>query len=147
MATVTCTADAAITTAGTGAAVTTSTAITDRFSLDSRSPPIARATRMAAMRTGRATEARPVQQGTQKRSAPTSTRSAELHLHRDADQIRMVLGAELLLEQRGGVGHRLVGNLQRIGDFDDLVATAEQPQDFQFARSHLRCRIGLDRSA
>ena len=52
-------------------------------------------------------------------------RSAEPHLHRDPDQVRVILGAELLLEQRGGVGHRLVGNLQRIGDFDDLVAAAQ----------------------
>ena len=57
-------------------------------------------------------------------------RSAEPHLDRDPDQVGMILGAELLLEQRGGVGHRLVGNLQRIGDFDDLVTAAKQPQDF-----------------
>jgi hypothetical protein len=34
--------------------------------------------------------------------------SIQPHLHRDPDQVRMILGAKLLLEQRGGVGHRLV---------------------------------------
>src|SRR5215207_453016 len=101
--------------------------------------------RMTATRTGRANAARPVQPP-EYRWVRYRWRSAEPHLDRDPDQVRMILGAELLLQQRGGVGHRLVGNLQRIGDFDDLVAAAKQPQDFQLARRHLRRRIGLDRS-
>ena len=118
-ATATCTGDADTITGGTGAAVITSIAITAKPSLDSPSSSHCPGeARIAAARTGRAHAARPVQllDGRQ--------RSAEPHLHRDPDQVRMILGAELLLEQRGGVGHRLVGNLQRIGDFDDLVAAA-----------------------
>ena len=134
MATGTCTGAAVIITAGTGAAVTTSTAITDSFSLDSRPPSHCPGERGWQRFERVAPQARPVQRASGQR---TQARSAELHLHRDPDQIRMILGAELLLEQRGGVGYRLVGNLQRIGDFDDLVATAEQPQDFEFARRHL----------
>ena len=64
------------------------------------------------------------------------TRSAQLHLHRDPNQVGMVLGAEFLLQQRGGVGHGLVGNIERVGDFDDFVAATQQTQDFQFARRH-----------
>jgi hypothetical protein len=30
---------------------------------------------------------------------------------------------------------------RRIGDFDDFAAAAQQPQNCQLARSHLRCRI------
>ena len=48
----------------------------------------------------------------------------------DADQVRVILRPELLLQQRRRVGHRLVGNFQRVGDLGDLVAAAEQPQDF-----------------
>jgi hypothetical protein len=120
-ATDTCTGDADTITGGTGAVVTTSIVTTDKASLGSLIViPIARTIkRIAAARTGRAHMARPVQ------PPPDADGSAESHLHRDPDQIRMILGAELLLEQRGGVGHRLVGNLQRIGDFDDLVATAQ----------------------
>ena len=59
----------------------------------------------------------------------------------------MVLGADLLLEQRGGVGDRLVGNLQRIGDFGDLVAAAQQPKNFQLARCHLGRRICVNASS
>ena len=46
----------------------------------------------------------------------------------------MVLGAEFLLEQRGGVGDGLVGDAERVGDLDDLVAAAQQPQDLQLPR-------------
>ena len=125
MATGTCTGDAAIITAGTEVAVTTSTAIiiTDRFSLDSRSPPHCPGER-EWQRFERVAPSSAAGSAGIERTA-SSARSAELHLHRDPDQIRMVLGAELLLEQRGGVGHRLVGNFQRIGDFDDLVAAAQ----------------------
>ena len=63
--------------------------------------------------------------------------SAQPHLDSDPDQVRMVLGPEFLLEQGRGVGDGLVGNLQRIGDLDDLVAAAQQPQNFQLARRHL----------
>ena len=108
----TCTGDADIITGGTGAAATTSIAITDKPSLNSPSSSHCPGDRQIAA-------ARPVQ------PSDGRQRSAEPHLHRDPDQVRMILGAELLLEQRGGVGHRLVGNLQRIGDFDDLVATAQ----------------------
>lgn len=80
---------------------------------------IARANANGSGKNGRAHAARPVQPPMRR------GRSAEPHLHRDPDQVRVILGAELLLEQRGGVGHRLVGNLQRIGDFDDLVAAAQ----------------------
>src|SRR6185436_18683612 len=98
-----------IITDGPGAAVITITAT--KPSLDSRSSSHCPGdTRIAAARTGRAHTARPVQ-----RSPNDRARSAEPHLHRDPDQVGMILGAELLLEQRGGVGHRLVGNLQRIG--------------------------------
>lgn len=47
------------------------------------------------------------------------------HFDRDAYQVGMVLCAELLLQQRGGVGDGLVGDIKRIGDFGDLVAAAE----------------------
>lgn len=63
--------------------------------------------------------------------------SAQPHLDRDPYQIGMILGPELLLEQRGRVGDRLVGDVEGVGDFDDLVAAAEQSQDFQLARTHL----------
>src|SRR5215213_2878683 len=146
-ATATCTGGADTTTAGPGAAATTSIAITDRNSLDSlivsHCPAICelrRQERVAPTRRGRFSL--PNADGGEYRWV-----SAEPHLDRDPDQVRMILGAELLLEQRSGVCHRLVGNLQRIGDFDDLVAAAKQPQDFQLARRHLRGRIGLDRSA
>lgn len=43
----------------------------------------------------------------------------------DADQVRVVFRAELLLQQRRRVGHRLVGNFQRVSDLRDLVAAAE----------------------
>ena len=69
------------------------------------------------------------------------------HFDRDADQVGMILGAELLLQQRRRVGDRLVGNLQGVGDLDDLVAAAEQPQDFQLARRSFAKRVGLDRGA
>jgi hypothetical protein len=50
--------------------------------------------------------------------------SAQPHLDRDPYKIRMIFGPELLLEQRGCVGDRLVGDAQGVGDFDDLVAAA-----------------------
>ena len=124
-ATDTCTGDADIITGGPGAAATTSIATTDRPSLDSRSPfhcpgerELQRQERVAP-RGAAGSAIRELQ------DLRFSRRSAEAHLHRDPDQVRMILGAELLLEQRGGIGHRLVGNLQRIGDFDDLVAAAQ----------------------
>ena len=51
--------------------------------------------------------------------------SAEPHLDGDPNQVRMAFGAELLLEQGRNVGHGLVGNLQHIGDCDDLFAPAQ----------------------
>src|SRR4051794_13237206 len=41
--------------------------------------------------------------------------SAQPHLDRDPYQVGMVLGAELLLQQRGGVGDGFVGNIEGIG--------------------------------
>jgi hypothetical protein len=84
-----------IITGGPGAAVT---AITDKYSLDSliviHCPGD---TRMTATRTGRALAARPVQPP-EYRWVRYRWRSAEPHLDRDPDQVRMILGAELLLE-------------------------------------------------
>lgn len=45
--------------------------------------------------------------------------------HRDADQVGMVLGPELLLEQGRGVGDGLVRDAERLSDLDDLVAAPE----------------------
>jgi hypothetical protein len=117
----TCTGDADTIMGGTGAAATTGIAIIDKLSLDSLIviPLPGRQANCSGANGSRPRKARPVQ-----RAPDGSARSAEPHLHRDPDQVRMILGAELLLEQRGGVGHRLVGNLERIGDFDDLVAAA-----------------------
>ena len=53
------------------------------------------------------------------------SKSAQFHFGGDPDQVRMVLGPEFLLEQGSGVRYRFVRNLQRIGDFDDLVAAAQ----------------------
>ena len=119
-ATDTCTGDAATTVGGTGAGATISIVTTDKASLDSRSPSHCPGEREWQRRERSRLPARPVQRAPNGRA-----RSAEFHLHRDPDQIRVILGAELLLEQRSGVCDRLVGNLQRIGDFDDLVAAAQ----------------------
>ena len=51
-----------------------------------------------------------------------ASRSTQVHLHRNADEIGMTLCAKLLLEQRSGVGNRFVGDAERIGYFSDLVA-------------------------
>src|SRR4051794_19687713 len=83
-------------------------------------------------------EARPVQ------FAATARQSAQLHFDSYPYQIGMILGAEFLLQERGDVGYGLVGNTERIGDLNDLVAAAQQTQDFQFACGHLRSRVGLD---
>src|SRR3954469_21218573 len=76
-------------------------------------------------------------------SAPTL---AKAHFDRDADEIGVVLGADLLLEQRRGVRNGLVGDTERRSDLDDLVAPPQQPQDLQLARADLARRICLDRS-
>src|SRR5947209_1476915 len=100
-------ADAVTITVGEEAAVT-ATIITGKSSLP---PPIARAKselqrreRVAPSGRGRFCEFR--------------GSSAQPHLDRDPDQVRMILGAELPLEQGRGVGNGLVGDVQRVGDFD-----------------------------
>ena len=115
---------------GIGAAATTSTGITavtviSRVSLYSPSSPIARTMREWQ----RCERSRPQgaagSAGIELESLDFRRSSAQPHLDGDPDQVRMVLGAELLLEQGRGIGDGLVGNLQRIGDFDDLVAAAQ----------------------
>jgi hypothetical protein len=122
--------DAVIITDGIGAAVTTSGVtiaviiISGVFAVFAFATHCPGEKRMAAMRTGRALKARPVQPALNG-DLEFGRNSAQPHLNGDPDQVRMVLGAEFLLEQGRGVGDGLVGNLQRIGDFDDLVATAQ----------------------
>jgi hypothetical protein len=58
-------------------------------------------------------------------AGPAST-SAEVHLDRDADKIRVVFRARLLLEQRSGVGGGFVEDAERIGYFGYLVASSEK---------------------
>ncbi|TWI31814.1 hypothetical protein IQ15_00129 [Bradyrhizobium yuanmingense] len=64
-------------------------------------------------------------------------KSVHSDFHCDPDQVGMVLGAKLLLEQGRGVGDRLVGDAERLGDLDDLVAASEQAKNFELPRRHL----------
>lgn len=50
--------------------------------------------------------------------------SIQFQFDGDANQVRMILRPELLLQQRRCVGDCLVGNIQRIGDLDDPIAAA-----------------------
>ena len=56
----------------------------------------------------------------------------------------MVSCAEFLLEDGRGIGDRFVGNIESVGDFDDLASLAQQPKNFEFPGSHGSRRIGPD---
>ena len=126
---------AVIITDGTEAAVTTSGV--GKPSLCSLSSPIARAKADSSDANGSRPQGAAGSAGLELGRSEFRRSSAQPHLDGDPDQVRMVLGPEFLLEQGRGVGDGLVGNLQRIGDLDDLVAAAQQPQNFQLARRHL----------
>jgi len=108
------TGDAAIITDGTVAAATTSTGTTAVIVIDGAFAGFAfvthcpgdarmqRGGRVAPSRRGRFSRHRHGEAANSRRS------SAQPHLDGDPDQVRMVLGAEFLLEQRRGVGNGFV---------------------------------------
>jgi hypothetical protein len=109
------TGDAVIIMDGIAAAATTSTGTTaviviiDRvFAESAFRHPLPGRCADTAMRPGRALKARPVQRAPIQGSASSESSSAQPHLDGDPDQVRMVLGAEFLLEQGCGVGNGLV---------------------------------------
>ena len=106
--------DAVTITDGTGAAATTSTGTTAVIVIDGAFAGFAfvthcpgdarmqRGGRVAPSRRGRFSRHR------HEEAASSGRSSAQPHLDGDTDQVRMVLGAEFLLEQRRGVGNGFV---------------------------------------
>src|SRR5262245_54156827 len=62
-------------------------------------------------------------------------------LDRQPDQVAGPLEAQLLLELAAGVGHRLVGDAERLRDAGQALALAEQPQDLGLARRQVLQRL------
>ena len=56
---------------------------------------------------------------------------SDIDLDRESDQVGVAASIHLLLEKRGRIGHRLVGDIERVRDFRDFSPLRQQPDDFQ----------------